>query len=33
MKEMQILKFEMKLLEKQIGILWKHVKKLEEVKK
>ncbi len=32
MKETQILKFKMKILEKQIGVLWKHIKKLEELK-
>lgn len=33
MKETQSLKFEMKALEKQIRVLWKHVKKLEGLKK
>lgn len=32
MKETQILKFEMMTLEKQIKVLWKHIKKLEELK-
>ena len=29
MKKTQILKFEMEILEKQIRVLWKHIKKLE----
>ena len=33
MKETQILKFRVKILEKQIEVLWKHIKKLEELEK
>lgn len=32
MNETQILKFEIKTLEKQVGLLWKHIKELKELK-
>jgi hypothetical protein len=30
MKEMQKLRFEMKLLENQVRVLWKHIEKIED---
>ena len=30
MKEIQELRFEMKLLEKQIRVLWKHIEKIDD---